>query len=144
MKDVVIRAGGSHDLNTIALLYKETDYGGGMSDQDRFVLAEHEGELIGVVRLSEEFEVTVLRGMRVKDSMQREGVGTLMLEATENMIAGKDCYCLPYRHLRDFYGQASFLEVDASFIPDGFRERFSKYRAMGLDIIVMHREQRAL
>ncbi len=100
--------------------------------------------LIGVVRLSEEFEVTVLRGMRVKDSMQRQGVGTLMLEATEKMLAGKDCYCLPYRHLRDFYGQASFREVDASSIPDGFRERFSKYRAMGLDVIVMHREQRAL
>ena len=76
--------------------------------------------------------------------MQRQGVGTLMLEATENMLAGKDCYCLPYRHLRDFYGQASFREVDASSIPDGFRERFSKYRAMGLDVIVMHREQRAL
>ena len=46
----------------------------GMSD--RFFVSELDGEIVGAVRLSQDDGVLILRGMRVRNDVQRHGIGT--------------------------------------------------------------------
>ena len=47
----------------------------GFGREDALLLAEHDGELIGIVRLTTEEGVVVLRGMQVHPRFQRQGTG---------------------------------------------------------------------
>jgi hypothetical protein len=49
------------------------------------------------------------------------------------------CYCVPYMHLREFYGRAGFVPITCESAPAFLRERVASYRARGLDVLVMHR-----
>ncbi|MDE2291767.1 MAG: GNAT family N-acetyltransferase [Elusimicrobia bacterium] len=118
-------------------LYRRTGYAGGVAPKD-LVLAAFEGErLVGAVRLCREFGVVVLRGMQVLEEHRRQGVGTLLLRACEERLQGSVCWCVPYRHLEGFYGQAGFVVADGA--PQGLVERLGRYDAEGLDVVLMRR-----
>ena len=71
----------AEDISRVLNFYAERCYGGGIRPEDAVLLAEHDGELIGIVRLTTEEGVVVLRGMQVHPRFQRQGIGKRLLAA---------------------------------------------------------------
>jgi GNAT superfamily N-acetyltransferase len=72
--------------------------------------------------------------------MRRRGIGTQLLEAAELLIGGRECLCIPHRHLQSFYGRIGFMVIDESEAPSFLRARWAEYRdKYGLDVIIMCR-----
>jgi N-acetylglutamate synthase-like GNAT family acetyltransferase len=127
-------------MGRIAAFYRTNEYGPAIKPTDVIVIAENDGELCGAVRLCEENDRLVLRGMRVSERMRRRGIGTQLLEAAELLIGGRECLCVPHRHLQSFYGRIGFMVIDESEAPSFLQARWAEYRdKYGLDVIIMCR-----
>ena len=120
--------------------YHETGYNGGLTENDRVLVAEHGGRIVGALRLCPEAGTLVLRGMRVLSPLQRQGIGSTLLAGAVAYMSEEDCYCLPHRHLKKFYGTIGFMQIDPTAAPKFLGKRWEKYRHMGLDSIIMLRK----
>jgi len=129
------------EFRGVADLYRETDYAGGVLPSDRIVVAKSDGRLLGAYRLVREHDVLVLRGMRVRAALRRQGIGTRLLDALQDIE--EPCYCVPHAYLEGFYGRAGFVSLEKAEMPPFLRTRATQYRAKGLDVIVMKREPAA-
>jgi N-acetylglutamate synthase-like GNAT family acetyltransferase len=136
--DVTVRLGAAADLPAVVELYREWRYRGGVQPDDRLVVAEHDGRIVGVVRLTREHGHTMLRGMRVQPPYQRSGVGTRMLRLFEQQLED-ECLCVPFAHLLGFYGQIGFQEISRDEAPRFLAERARSYEAEGHRVAIMRR-----
>jgi predicted N-acetyltransferase YhbS len=134
----ITEAAGKQRLEAVAFLQAE-GYKGAVEDLDRVFVATDGARIIGAVRLAPEHGVTVLRGMRVSRSFQRQGIGRALLASLDAVLQGSPCYCLAYRWLRSFYGIIGFREAQPADVPAFLAERYREYLARGLDVIPMRR-----
>lgn len=137
-----VRRARPEESERVAAFYRAEGYAAAVRPWDAPIIAEADGELCGVFRLCIENDVLVLRGMRIREDVRRQGIGTRMLRASVPIIGERDCFCIPYRHLCDFYGQIGFLEIDHAEAPPFLHERCAAYVRRGLDAIIMHRPVR--
>jgi GNAT superfamily N-acetyltransferase len=134
---ISIRFADLADRAPVSAFYRETGYEGRVRADDRLVLAERDGELVGVYRLAREHGVLVLRGMRVHASVQRQGVGARLLVPLLDL--DECCYCVAHAHLDSFYGRAGFEPLADESTPAFLSERLASYRARRLDVRVLRR-----
>lgn len=135
--------GGDEQTSAIAFL-KSEGYSRQIACGDQFFVAEHPGEIVGVVRLAREEGVLVLRGMRIRGDVRRRGVGSSLLRCLVDAIpAAEPCYCIPYRWLTAFYGQAGFRELSSSEAPQFLAARYAQYAGEGTDVVIMRRDPQA-
>ena len=134
-----VRIATHSELSEVESLYAICGYRGGVDEADTTFLARSRDQLIGAVRICAEHGVTVLRGMHVLPSFQRQGVGSQLLTTTLPLLNQGPSYCLPYSHLVSFYGAASFQTAGPDDLPDFLRDRLAVYVARGQDIIAMSR-----
>ena len=83
------------------------------------------GREMGDIRLTEEGGLMVLRGMQVLPKYQKQGIGSKLLKSLVDRLRDRECYCLPYAHLKDFYGQAGFETIEPADAPPHLRERLA-------------------
>ena len=144
MSTLSIRPARPEELDRVHAAYFEWGYGGGAELDDDVLLAERDGNLLGLVRCTRENGITVLRGMQVAPPARRQGIGTRLLNEFVRRFGDLECYCVPYRHLIAFYGSEGFAVVHPREQPPSFlAERVAKYKAAGLDVILMHRASEA-
>jgi GNAT superfamily N-acetyltransferase len=130
------------DISRALNFYAERRYGGGIRPEDGVLLAERDGELVGIVRLAAEDGVVVLRGMQVHPRFQRQGVGKRLLATVAQELDGRGCFCIPYAHLVDFYGEIGFRVIEPAKAPTFLRLRLERYqnRGDGNEYLIMLRE----
>ena len=106
------------------------------------LLAERDGELVGIVRLVAEENVVVLRGMQVHSRFQRQGIGKRLLATVAQELDGRSCFCIPYAHLVGFYGGIGFHVIETAKAPTFLRLRLERYqnRGDGKEYLIMRRE----
>jgi N-acetylglutamate synthase-like GNAT family acetyltransferase len=103
-------------------------------------MAENQGVLCAAVRLCEEHGVLLLRGMRVCEGLRRQGIGTRLLQTIEPIVGERQCFSIPHRYLRSFYGRTGFVEIEEGAAPAFLGERCAEYRRKhGRDVIIMRR-----
>jgi N-acetylglutamate synthase-like GNAT family acetyltransferase len=140
---MVTRRAHRDEIQRIVAFYRSFDYTPSIGPEDVLVIAELDDSLCGVVRLCQEQGVLVLRGMRVRQDVRRQGIGTRLLQAAKPLIGEQECFCIPHRTLCEFYGRIGFVAIAASQAPGFLQERLARYRAeYGLDVIVMRRSSR--
>jgi len=120
-------------------LYLRLGYHGGIADDDVVFVAHVDGQPVGLVRRSIECGLAMLRGMQVAPEHQGQGIGRQLLHAFVEDLPSIDCYCIPYAHLPHFYAQGGFALLDESVTADFLRARLERYRAEGLEVVVMRR-----
>ena len=132
------------DMRRAQEFYAERQYRGGIGPEDMVLLAERDGDLVGIVRLAPEEGVTMLRGMQVHPSVQRQGIGKQLLAAVARVLGTQACFCIPYAHLVDFYGGIGFAPIAPANAPPFLRLRLEGYqrRADGKEYLLMYREGR--
>jgi len=119
--------------------YRRFGYQRAIDPRDTIWIAEHGGEILGIVRIAEEEGVLVLRGMRIAEQVQRRRIGSRLLEEIAAWLGSRECFCVPYAHLVNFYAQAGFAQIEPESGPAFLTERVRDYRASGLDAILMKR-----
>ena len=134
----ITEATGEQRLEAVAFLRAE-GYKGAVQDLDRVFVATDGARIIGAVRLAPEHGVSVLRGMRVSRSFQRQGVGRALLATLDAVLEGGQCYCVAYPWLRSFYGMIGLRQAQPADVPAFLAERYRDYLARGLDVILMRR-----
>jgi len=127
------------EYSRVEAAYAAWGYGGGVSPEDVVYIAEKGEELVAVVRRTPEHGIVMLRGMYVTPELQRRGIGSRLLDAFVKGLGGVACYCVPYTHLRGFYGRVGFEPLADEAAPNFLRDRLASYRARGLDVLVMRR-----
>ena len=127
------------ELSEVAALYEACNYGGRVSAADATFICRVEKQIVGAVRLVQEDQVIVLRGMQVRRSHQRQGIGAHLLSACVPLLNEYRAYCLPYAHLVPFYDAASFRCVSETKLPSFLAERPSSYLARGQEVLAMVR-----
>src|ERR1700720_2194536 len=108
---IEVRRAMAEDVSRAANFYAERRYGG-IRPEDAVLLAEHDGNLVGIVRLTTEEGVVVLRGMQVHPRFQRQGIGQRLLTTAAQELDGRGCFCIPYAHLVGFYGGIGFRPIE--------------------------------
>jgi predicted N-acetyltransferase YhbS len=136
---VEIRVGEKDDLPRARSAYEQWGYHGGVRPSDCVFLAERGSDLVGVVRLTDEQGVRMLRGMQIAPQERRRGTGTRLLQAFVSRLAGSACYCVPFSHLVGFYGQVGFEEIPLGDAPSFLVERIARYRDEGHVVTLMRR-----
>ena len=134
---VQIRQAGQEDPPRLLAFYQEAGYVGGVDPADEVILAEEEGRIIGVLRLCQEQGTLVLRGMRVQEGWQRQGVGTRLLQVANERIGVQTCYGLPHPHLEELYGRIGFVPMKPTSAPRFLRLRQAEYRERGVETLLM-------
>src|SRR6476469_10189633 len=120
---IEVRRAMAEEISRVLKFYVERRYGGGIRPEDALLLAEHDGELIGIVRLTTEEGVVVLRRMQVHPRFQRQGIGKRLLAAVAPDLDGKCCFCIPYAHLVGFYGGIGFHVLEPPKAPNFLQRR---------------------
>ncbi len=123
----------------IAAFYEKCGYSGGLRLDDTVLAAVRDGSLVGVVRLSTEHQVFVVRGMQVIPELQRQGVGLALLEACLSRVGGAVCYCIAWAYLEKFYASRDFERCKTSSAPEFLSKRMYAYLNAGRDVILMRR-----
>lgn len=138
--EVAIRAGrDGNDLSAVNDYYASCGATGRASARDDLLLAEANGEVVGVVRICRENGTLVLRGMRVRDDQQHRGIGRELLDMAVARIGDAESHCLPFASLERFYGRVGFERIDPLEMPPHLQARYAEYRRRGLDLICMRR-----
>jgi predicted N-acetyltransferase YhbS len=127
------------DLACVQSFYLRAGYSGGASPGDTVLMARTDQSIVAAVRLCAEDNTLVLRGMYVAVEMQGLGIGTRLLEATSAAVGSRECWCIPYNHLMDFYSRIGFRVCESEAIPLFLAERWKRYTASGRDVVVMKR-----
>jgi N-acetylglutamate synthase-like GNAT family acetyltransferase len=140
---VVVRQASAADFERIRGFYATLGRSR-IHPDERWVIAEHAGQLAGAVRLCREDGHVVLRTMHLRDAYQRLGLGTRMLRAVEPLIQHEPCYCLPYSHLPGFYARIGFQIVPLDAAPSHLQARYREGTAQGLQMLLMRRPARPL
>jgi N-acetylglutamate synthase-like GNAT family acetyltransferase len=132
----------AEDISRVVNFYAERRYAGEIRPEDAVLLAERDGELVGVVRLAAEEGVVVLRGMQVHPKFQRQGIGETLLATVAQELDGRGCFCIPYAHLAGFYGGIGFHVIESTKAPTFLRLRLERYqnRGDGKEYLIMRRE----
>jgi len=136
---VNVRSATAVDWDRLIAFYKDWDYRGEVTQAAIVLLAEREGELIGIVRIEPEHGEIVLRGMRVAGPERRRGIGLFILKAAEKYLGSTRCWCIAYAQLRDFYGRIGFKETSTEHAPQFLKERIARYRSNGDDVVLLIR-----
>jgi len=122
-----IRKAQQEEFAQIVAFYQQRISNYSIGKDDLIFLAIQCGTIHGVVRLVEEEGVLVLRGMEVAAGSQRTGIGTALLHRVVLEIGIRECYCIPFSHLTNFYGQAGFQELYAEQAPNFLKQRLKRY-----------------
>jgi GNAT superfamily N-acetyltransferase len=120
-------------------VYTAAGYRRTVDPADTVWLAENADGAVGIVRVAAEQGTLVLRGMRIAEHARRQRLGTRMLQAIEKWLGDRECYCVPYPHLVEFYGQIGFTVLEPSLAPAFLAKRVEEYRRSGQEAILMCR-----
>lgn len=127
---IEIKTAQKSDIKEIANFYKKQGYGGDVNINDYILIATEDNKIIGVVRLCNEEETLVLRGMQIEETYQKQGIGKELLKKLNEIIGDKICYCLPYAHLEKFYSIIGFQKIEAEEAPPFLKNRFARYQSI--------------
>lgn len=109
--------------------YRSQNYhGGDTMDGNEFTLIAEDGDrIIGAVRLVEEEDTLVLRGMFIDKPYQRQGIGKQMLDLMDIEIGDRECYCICKEYLEEFLGDISFTRIKPEKAPKHLETRYNEY-----------------
>ncbi len=139
VSDVQIRIARPDERGRVLSIYAMLGYRRTVDPADTVWLAESAEDAVGIVRVAAEQGTLVLRGMRIAEHAHRQRLGTRMLQAIAKWLQDRECYCVPYPHLVEFYGQIGFTVLEPAAAPAFLAERVAEYRRSGQEAILMRR-----
>lgn len=124
----LVRPATSEDIDAAHACYRRNDYTGTIQPADDVLVAEHDGGIVGVVRLAHEEGHQLLRGMFIDEAHRGHGLGTRMIQRLAERMSADACWLIAGPHLLRFYGQIGFRLTEDVEAPAHLQERVAHYR----------------
>ncbi len=124
----LVRPATPDDLDAAHACYRRNEYMGCIQPADDVLVAEHDGDIVGVVRLAHEEGHQLLRGMFVDEAHRGQGLGSRMITRLAERMADDVCWLIAGPHLVRFYGQIGFRLTEDAEAPAHMQERVASYR----------------
>lgn len=134
---ITVRFHNEKDLSNIKNIYNICNYRIQYLQSDCFILAEYDGEVIGICRLCYEPDPTMLphylvaRGMNVHPDYRNQKVGSLLIDFMSKVIGNQVCYLITYGYLEKWISTVGFERIDVlkdiNIIPPHLLERYHNY-----------------
>ena len=126
---IIVSLANSLEYKFISEFYSRFEEDIHVAENETVFVAHVEKEIVGVVRLVNESTYFVLRTLIVSPDFQKQGIGSAL---TRTLIAhvptDMPIYCLPYPHVRIFYGHFGFKEISPEALPDVLKQRYYEYK----------------
>ncbi len=129
----------AEDLPAVASFYEDVGYTVGIEPGDRILAVREQKRFVAAVRLCDEMNTQVLRGMYVAPDRRGRGIGSRLLDAVAAAMGPVACWCVPFAHLREFYSRAGFEECPLELAPGFLEKRVRRYLKEGNEVIIMRR-----
>jgi predicted N-acetyltransferase YhbS len=142
--DPAIRWATPEDVPAALRSYARNGYSGGIAEGDVVLVAERDGDVVGVVRLVEEDGHLLLRGMFLDEAERGRGLGGRMLGRLSDAIGERACWLVCGRHLARFYGQVGFRPAPEGESPPHLRERAARYALDHGPQVILRRDRPSL
>ena len=123
----IVSKANPYEYREIELFYNTVGEDDVVDSSEIVFVAKEENRIIGAVRLVFEHGVLVMRTLNVAEENQQKGVGIYLVRTLISEVAGRRCYCLAYPHLKGFYEQFGFKQVEPETLPTFLFDRFSEY-----------------
>lgn len=136
---ISVRIADASEHDALTALYRTWGYRAGIADGSIVYAATRETDVVGLVRRTDEYGTTMLRGMFIHPMHRRQRVGEQLLATFAADLPAVDCYCVPFVHLISFYGRAGFAVIPEDTAPRFLIERLALYRAEGHEMLIMRR-----
>ena len=130
------------EIPKVESFYELVDYKPGVNKSDFLLITELTGNIVGAVRLVQEQNELVLRGMMIHPDFQRRGIGSKMLKICAEHMGDQICYCIPYDYLEEFYNEVGFKKTEANQAPIFLQTRLNSYLNDGMDTIIMRKDSK--
>lgn len=98
-----------------------------------------DGRLVGVARLSPEYEVYVLKGINVAESYRHKGIGRRLAQLALDEMKDRVCFMAVVRDELQFYTSLGFSHLEADRAPDHLRRKFEQNRRKLKEIFLLKR-----
>lgn len=125
-----------------AQFFVTVGYGSSSAPDDEVILATIDGHIAGVVRLSREDSLVVLRGVQVSEHWRGRGIGGRLLDAVARHLANETSFVIAYAHLEAFYARAGWVRIEED-VPEPLSTRAVRFRSFGDDVYVGRRAVQA-
>jgi N-acetylglutamate synthase-like GNAT family acetyltransferase len=89
---------------------------------DEPIVARDGSAIVGALRLHHRAGTLILRTVVVAEGRRAHGIGTLMLDAADQAIGARECYCFPWTHLERFYGRIGLRRIPTADVPPPLRD----------------------
>ena len=146
-EQLTVKQAEPYSLPLVKKFYKTNNMRAQAPKDEAIFVVTHGTRLVAALRLNaspnSSGEDYLLRSMCVSAEMQRQGIGSYLLNQIQNKLNKMSCYCFPYTYLTDFYQSAGFVLFADDVAPDAIRERFQRYRNNGKDIVLMKHQSSA-
>jgi N-acetylglutamate synthase-like GNAT family acetyltransferase len=120
----------SNALDEISNFYATCNRKTMIDNDDIFVLAKQDNQIVGAVRLCLENGTYLLRTMQVREELQGQGFGRIILTEFEKLIQQmkvNEVLCMPYEHLEYFYGIIGFEKINLNESPEFLIDRLNNF-----------------
>ncbi|WP_027859306.1 GNAT family N-acetyltransferase [Marinobacterium jannaschii] len=117
--------------------YKRNGHKGKAALSDLGFWLEGDDGIIAGLRLSTAPEYSLMRGLWVERSRQRQGLGSELIEQSRPYWPRRPCFCFPYSHLEPFYQRLGFRPASAFDVPRQLSLQLQRYQTRGDDLILM-------
>jgi len=121
---MLLRTATPDDAGWIEEQYKKVHFIPSDLERDMIVVAEVEGERVGIGRLVPAGEgACELGGMFVADAYRSRGIAHAIVEELIRRAGDRDVYCIPFADLETLYAAAGFRRIEAINVPEKIQEK---------------------
>src|SRR5687768_13367326 len=134
---MLLRTATPDDAGWIEEQYEKVHFIPSDLERDTIVVAEVEGERVGIGRLVPAGEgACELGGMFVADAYRGRGIAHAIVDELIRRAGDRDVYCIPFADLETLYAAAGFRRIEAVNVPEKIQEKLD-WCAREIDRAVM-------
>lgn len=105
--------------------YKQV-YKKGLARKNDRVFVIKDKSIICSAKLKQLDNALLLTGVACAPDYRGKGIASLLINKIRQ-LQQQPLYCFPYQHLRDFYTQLGFVQIETHLAPDVIRQKFENY-----------------
>ena len=121
---MLLRTATPADAGWIEEQYEKVHFIPSDLERDTIVLAEVDGERVGIGRLVPAGEGAYeLGGMFVDNAYRGRGIAHAIVDELIRRAGDRDVYCVPFADLETLYAAAGFRRIEAVDVPEKIQEK---------------------
>ena len=118
--------------------YKTYKQGFKISEKDKAWAMKENGEIIAALKLEAlPDDILLLRSVFVAPKHRKKGLAKKLVSAATEAYRTYEVHCFPFLHLQQLYENCGFTLQPPDNLPQVARDKFTRYKNNGLNIITM-------